>query len=277
MSNMGSVTGLFIYPVKSCGAISLSTAKCELSGFRWDREWVLHGREGKALTQRDVARMALIGTHVEDAGDASAKLTLNFPDRAPLVVSGNFDGERLVTDVWGTGTAGRDEGAEAAAWLSDALSTPVRLARRDFAESRLSRIAMPSGQYAPLSYFDGMPLLVVSEESLDDLNQQIEGNGGAAVPMSRFRPSIVLRGLGAFAEDNANMLRVGNIIMHRGKPCARCVITTIDQATAIARGPEPLRTLSKYRQQGEKVMFGTYFMPEAVGEIRVGDVAEILN
>jgi uncharacterized protein YcbX len=192
-------------------------------------------------------------------------------------VSSGSRGEPMTTDVWGNQTSGTDEGDAAAAWLSDALATQVRLVRRDFAKSRTTKIAMPSGQHAPLSYFDSMPLLVASEESLDDLNERIQANAGAAVPMDRFRASIIVRGLGAFAEDKASALRIGSTIMHRGKPCARCVVTTIDQATAEAKGPEPLRTLSKYRQQAEKVMFGTYFMPEAAGVLSVGDEVEVLE
>lgn len=278
---MASVTGLFIYPIKSCGAMALQKADCGMAGFRWDREWVLRGRDGKALTQRDVARMTLIGTHVEADGAGNgdgrrAKLTLSYPDRAPLVVSSGGTGERTVTDVWGAETAGWDEGDEAARWLSDVLGTEARLVRRNFDEARLTKITMPSGEHAPLSFFDSMPLLVTGEESLDDLNKHIESNGGDPVPMDRFRGSIVIRGLGAFAEDEAKSLRIGGVVMHRGKPCARCVVTTIDQTTAVARGPEPLRTLSKYRQVGEKVMFGTYFMPEAAGVISVGDKVEVL-
>jgi uncharacterized protein YcbX len=276
---MASVTGLFIYPIKSCGAISLQQANCGPSGFRWDREWVLRGSNGKALTQRDVAEMALVSTHVEVGANGDTRLKLSFPDRAPLVVSSsdNANRERMVTDVWGTDTAGYDEGDEAARWLAEALGVEARLVRRDFSEPRLTKIAMPSGEYAPLSYFDSMPLLVTGEESLEDLNEHIKSNGGdEGVPMDRFRGSIVIRGLGAFAEDRAQTLRIGGIEMHRGKPCARCVVTTIDQTTAKHRGPEPLRTLSKYRQVSEKVMFGMYYMPANAGVIAVGDEVEVV-
>jgi uncharacterized protein YcbX len=54
------------------------------------------------------------------------------------------------------------------------------------------------------------------------------------------------------------------------KPCARCVITTIDQHTATG-GTEPLASLSSYRKRDGKVLFGQNALVESAGEIAVGD------
>jgi uncharacterized protein YcbX len=54
------------------------------------------------------------------------------------------------------------------------------------------------------------------------------------------------------------------------KPCARCVLTTTDQATA-ERGPEPLRTLATYRQHDGKVLFGQNVVHDGTGRLRLGE------
>jgi len=59
------------------------------------------------------------------------------------------------------------------------------------------------------------------------------------------------------------------------KPCSRCVMTTVDQYLGEKAGKEPLRTLMKYRRQGNKVMFGQNVIHRGQGEIRVGDVVEV--
>ena len=67
-------------------------------------------------------------------------------------------------------------------------------------------------------------------------------SAGAALPMNRFRPNLVLSGLarlrrGPSRHDRSRWRRDELV-----KPCTRCVTTTTDQATA-ARGIEPLPTL----------------------------------
>jgi uncharacterized protein YcbX len=270
---MAKITGLFIYPVKSCAAISLNTAQCLAFGFAHDREWAVLSENGKVVTQRDIEKMALIKTAVSDANGGTLTLSIA-PEYgaavSPLMVSSATrpkSPERRPADVWGTITDGFDEGDEAAAWFSKFMGISVRLVRKNFADQRLTKITMPNGSRAPLTYFDSMPILVISEESLAELNTRLD----SPVPMDRFRPSIVVSGLGAFAEDKTPELHVGQFTLHRGKPCARCVMTTIDQSTAEKRGPEPLRALSKFRQENDKVMFGQYFMPAGPGMISVGD------
>lgn len=267
---MAKVTGLYIYPVKSCAGIALKSAHCSDLGLRHDREWAVVGENGKVITQRDFAKMALIQTAVSD--DDGGKLTLSVANSgssrlAPLVVSSSAAREPMRADVWGTVTGGFDAGDEAAEWLSAYLDARVRLVRKDLSDERLTKIAKPDGEFAPLTYYDAMPVLIMSEESLSDLNSRMEHG----VPMDRFRPSIVVSGLGPFGEDNTDELRIGEIKLYRGKPCARCVIITIDQSTGEKRDTEPLRALSKYRLQGEKAMMGQYFMPAGSGMISVGN------
>ena len=92
-------------------------------------------------------------------------------------------------------------------------------------------------------FSDGFPVLVLSEESLEALNHRLD----APLPMNRFRPNIVMRGLGPHGEDLVRVLGGNGFEIHLVKPCVRCSITATDQIMT-AVGKEPLRTLATYRR-----------------------------
>jgi uncharacterized protein YcbX len=123
-----------------------------------------------------------------------------------------------------------------------------------------------------VGFADGYPVLIASEESLDDLNNRLE----QPLPMNRFRPNLVLKGASAFAEDSWKTIRVGDITFDIVKPCARCVITTIDQKSG-EKGSEPLKTMASFRLVRNKAMFGMNAVHHTKGVIRIGDRAEILQ
>jgi hypothetical protein len=92
--------------------------------------------------------------------------------------------------------------------------------------------------------------------------------------MNRFRPSFIVAGCEAFAEDTWTRFQAGGITFRTAGPCARCVVTTTDQLTA-ERGKEPLRTLATYRRDPEDptdVNFGQNLIHETKsGTLRLGD------
>ena len=65
--------------------------------------------------------------------------------------------------------------------------------------------------------------------------------------MNRFRPNLVLDGLEPHDEDALASIEIDGVVLKPVKPCTRCQVTTIDQASANT-GLEPLRTLSTYRR-----------------------------
>ncbi|KAL4302719.1 hypothetical protein GQ457_10G029830 [Hibiscus cannabinus] len=54
------IASIFIYPVKSCRGISVPHAPLTLTGFRWDRQWVVVNEKGRAISQRAEAKLALV-------------------------------------------------------------------------------------------------------------------------------------------------------------------------------------------------------------------------
>ncbi|RYD41600.1 MAG: MOSC domain-containing protein, partial [Verrucomicrobiaceae bacterium] len=65
---------------------------------------------------------------------------------------------------------------------------------------------------------------------------------------------------------------VGTVRFDFAKRCGRCLVTTTDQKTGIRHsGEEPLRTLVRDRLFDKSACFGSYYLPQAVGELAVGD------
>jgi uncharacterized protein YcbX len=182
--------------------------------------------------------------------------------------------------VWKDTVTGDDCGDEPAAWLADFLGLPCRLVQTGAAYARPiaphkipSALAHGFSSAHEVSFADAYPFLVISEESLADLN----GRFDAPLPMNRFRPNLVVAGAAPYAEDEWKRFRIGGVVFHGATRCGRCVVTTTDQLTA-TRAHEPLRTLATYRRDAEGVvMFGRNLVHETkTGRLSVGDAVELL-
>jgi uncharacterized protein YcbX len=64
-------------------------------------------------------------------------------------------------------------------------------------------------------------------------------------------------------------------MLRAAKPCGRCQVTTTDQTTGEVQGPEPLATLSTFRDSPFGVRFGMNLVTLREGTIRVGDAVEL--
>jgi uncharacterized protein YcbX len=219
------------------------------------------------ISQREAARLALIAPQPNPNGS----LTLVAPEMPPLTFWPSGQGPARLVRVWRDACLAVDQGDRVAEWLSAFLGQPVRLVHiaDDFVRRVDARYAhRPTDQAA---FSDGYPFLLISQASLDALNARL----AAPLPMNRFRPNIVVAGCPPFAEDGWNDFCVNGIVFSAVKPCARCVITTIDQETAIA-GPEPLRTLASFRAVAQKVLFGQNLVADRPGELHVEDEVILL-
>jgi uncharacterized protein YcbX len=275
MSQTVRLTGLVVYPVKSARGIALTQSLVTQHGLTHDREWMVVDEAGRFVTQRQTPRMALIETAL-----TAVSLELRASGMEPLTVprfrgpGSPFEPTISVT-VWRHATEALDEGDRAAAWLSEFLELRARLVRWDPTRRRLSSKEWTGSREAENYFSDGYPFLVASEESLADLNQRI--GGGSNLPMDRFRPNLVIAGGGVGSEDQGTTLRSEAVEFARVKPCIRCVMTTTDQETT-RRGPEPVRTLARYRMDPriDSPLFGhnLILIRGAGATLRVGDSFE---
>lgn len=269
-----NLTDLNVYPVKSCRGMPLAAAELTRTGLLHDRHWMLARPNGRFVTQRELPRMALIGTRVGSDG-----LTLTAPGMPALEVPRIPAGESRPVTVWKFDGRGIDCGAEASAWVTRYLETELSLVAFDVDTPRTCSPDWTQGVHAITEFADGFPLLVISRASLADLNTRLASKSQRPLPMERFRPNLVIDGVAAFDEDRMHELRVGGVTLRMVKPCTRCSITTTDQQTGMVDGVEPLRTLKEFRFDRELkgVCFGqNAIVVSGVGErLRVGDSFEI--
>jgi uncharacterized protein YcbX len=268
---MITVSQLNIYPVKSCRGVSLNAVTLDDRGPVNDRRWMLTDQEGVFLTQREKPRLSLVSVQVTDSG-----IVLSAPGMPPLAVDAPIhdDGADFVTKVWDDTVRVRPADPEAGRWFTQFLGTPAQLVFLPDDAARVMRDEYSGDirESRRVTLTDGAPLLLISEESLADLNSRLAD----PLPMNRFRPSVVVRGGGKFAEDSWKRIAIGEVIFEVAKPCARCATTTVDQATGV-RGKEPLRTLATFRKVGSEVMFGQNIAHHAPGELRVGMDVRVIN
>lgn len=272
------VTGLFIYPVKSLRGISVERAELDPLGFVGDRRFLVVDVDGRFITQRTVPRMALVETALtptslilSSAGAGQIQVPRPSDSTAPL----------KTVSVWSSeGLEAEDCGDAVATWLENILALKCRLVR---AGARFHRPFAKPGKARPgevLGFVDAYPLLAISEASLVHLNDRLVARREEAVPMDRFRPNIVVTGCDAFAEDSWPRVRMGQVQLRAGGPCARCSVTTVDQQTA-ERGHEPLQTLAMFRRDAVKstdVNFGQNFIHETKsGSIAIGAPVQPLS
>lgn len=277
------VVGLTVHPLKGAAGIAVGAWPLDAFGLRWDRRWMLVGEEGGFLSQRDHPRMALLRPRfVDGAGrtaddpEAISALRVAFPEggevELPLPPPREAEGEgaeRLGTEVWGDRVAALAPGGEADRRLSRFLDTPARVVV--LPEDGGRQVDPDYARDARVGFADGFPLLMISAESLDELNRRL----ARPVPMDRFRPNLVVRGAGRpHAEDGWRRIIVGKVPFDVVKPCARCAVTTVDQATGV-RGKEPLRTLATYRARNLQVFFGQNLVHRAGGCLGVGGPVRI--
>lgn len=265
---MPAIAALYVYPVKSCRGLAVPAAEVTDRGLALDRRWMVVNEQGQFLTQRTHPQMALLVPTVE--GEV---LKIGYDGKKPLEIPlwSEPQPEARVT-VWGdTVRAWPVPGTKR--WFTEALGGPCHLVYMPHTAHRPVDPAYAVGSTPnAVSFADGFPFLLLSTASLDLLNQRLE----VPLPMNRFRPNIVVEGTEPHAEDTWRRIRIGTFVFHVVKPCARCAVVTVDQATGEG-GKEPLRTLATYRKSDGKTYFGQNLLHEGQGMLRVGDLVEVLE
>jgi hypothetical protein len=237
-------------------------------GLEHDRRMMVVTPDGEFLTQREYPRLALVTPTLNNG-----MLELSAPNYDSLQLGMQTSGTPWLVNVWKSkGVHAIDQGEEAADWFSDWLKTPVRLVHVADGYKRLINEQYAVNADDHTGFADGYPILLASEEGLQDLNSRLE----SPVPMNRFRPNIVVKGSSPFVEDTWNRIRIGNVELAVVKPCARCEVTTIDKET-LERSKEPLKTLGKYRKQKLGAIFGQNVIPLHEGRIDLGMTVEVLS
>jgi len=271
---MAILSDIILYPIKSCAGIRLQEAVLTHSGLMsehvFDREWMVVDPQGRFLTQREHPRMALIvpsikATTLELRAPGMLRLEIELglphPQRAPM----------LEVQVWDDTVRAYDCDEVTATWFSNAIGVPCRLVRFHPDVVRATSTKWTDGVAASTMFADGYPVLIAGIASLADVNDKLRAAGREALPMNRFRPNLVIGDIAAFEEDYAEFLQFGATILKPVKPCSRCPIPSVDQATGVP-GPDPLDVMHGYRAKPEldgAICFGMNAIVTEGGDERI--------
>ena len=261
---MISIKSLHIYPIKSLGGIELNSSPVERRGLQYDRRWMLIETSGRFISQRENPKLALIEPDIEGNN-------MLLQDKSGLMEPLSFSlseptSEAKKVTIWDDECWAKPLENRVNLWFSKFMNRPVELVYMHEASERIADQRYAHKADDIVSFADGYPILVISQKSLDLLSEKL----GFDIPMNRFRPNIVLEGLAPNEEDTLAEIVINDLKLFGVKPCARCVMTTIDQQTG-EQGKEPLRTLNTYRKLENKILFGENFIPDTTGIIGVGD------
>jgi uncharacterized protein YcbX len=269
---MLQLSEIWVYPVKSLGGIQLQESKVTDRGLELDRRWLLVDDSGRFLTQREYPELALFKPEI--VGEF-LKIThrvllewIEIPLRPVFL-----DVDKMKVTVWDDTIDAFEVSATINDWFTKLLGFSTRLVYMpEESERKLDPDYAITG-VENNSFSDAYPFLIIGQSSLDDLNSRLEN----PVQMNRFRPNFVFTNGDAFEEDTWREFNIGDVSFVGVKPCDRCVMTTVDQEKGIVSGKDPLKTLAKYRNFGNKVLFGQNVIGLGLGNVSVGDGVSVLS
>lgn len=265
------ITGLFIYPVKSCRGIALKDLAFDANGPVNDRRWMIVDENNQFMTLRTFSKLAEIQTSVQGpflhlyAG--SNKILVNTTEECEQVED---------VTIWGETFKAGIENKSINDALSDFLSKTVKLVRYQ-SQSFRDLGASATDVVKQTMFSDARPLLMTNTASLEELNGRLQQQGKAPSVMERFRSNMIIEGLEAFSEEQVARVTIQNsrgpVVLANPKLCGRCPVITQDVETGKIVSKETLATLAGYRRKegSNKIPFGVYFVPEVLGTVSVGD------
>lgn len=267
--SVARVAALTCYPVKGLAGVSVEHAEVTPTGLLHDRSFMLVEPDGTFLSQRSVPAMAPLRVTVLGDGEA-LRLSVDGVDDLEVPVA--YDGKRRDVSLFGKWFgAGVVQDPAADEWFSERIGKPAGLVRVT-PEHERPGWGVHKGQ---TGFGDAHALLITSLASLDGLNERIVETGGDPIPMNRFRPNLVVSGWDEpHTEDKVLRASAGEVEFGYAARAIRCAVPTVNQATGEKSGPEPTRTLARYRRQpdyGGGVSFGMKAAVLTTGRIAVGD------
>jgi uncharacterized protein len=244
------IQSLHIYPVKGLRGLEVGQLEFDAQGPLFDRRIMIVDSQGRFLSQRTVPSMARCSAYWREG-----KLTLQ-EDQAGTHVVHEQLGVPFQAEVWGCALLVQEISAEASTFLSQVLSVSCRMVKLAPQQQRLVDGRYAPGPAAQTVFADAYPLLVTGTASLQALNQTLQ----RPIPMSRFRPNIVLETSEPFVEETWDAISVGGVKLLLVKPCVRCVVVNTDQRS----GTVTDNTLRALAQSHSIAEFGPVFGVNAV-------------
>ncbi|WP_375749772.1 MOSC N-terminal beta barrel domain-containing protein [Vibrio sp. HN007] len=257
---------IHVYPVKSTKGISISSSWVEKQGLAFDRRFMLASSDGMMITSRTHPKLLLVQVSLMTDG-----LILSYPGKASVKIAySELANNEVETTVWKDTFSAYSTTIDADRWFSEIIGEETQLL---FTGKQSNRYREKLSQN--VSFADGYPLLIISKQSLEELNRRCPEQQ----VMSQFRPNLVVDGAEPFIEDSWKKIKIGEVIFEVRKPCERCILTTVDPKTGKpSDSKEPLATLSTFRaNESGGTFFGQNLVALNEGVINAGDAIEVLE
>lgn len=260
------ITQLNLFPIKSTQAYSVEQAFVQQHGLNFDRELMLTEPDGSFISARKDAALYQLSAFPIAGGVAICHAN----GEKRVVTYAEF-GKQQPSEVWGNQFPSWVASAETNAWLSRFIGREIQLRWLGEKSARV-HASQPD---TIISFADSYPLLLVSEQSLNQVQQW----SPVPVKMAQFRANIVIDGLHAFEEEQWQRIKLGEVYFRVTQACTRCILITRDpQTLALEPQAEPFRSLKKHHTNEKgKPIFGIHLIPENEGVIRVTDRVEIID
>ncbi len=281
---IGTIHSLWRYPVKSMFGECLTTAHIGLLGVPGDRGYAIRDEhDGEIRGAKKIPGLLRFSArYLEEPTDASIPpVEITLPD-GTIVCTDDSAVHARISHILGQ---------EVTIWSRQPADNLDHYRRHPRAMEDVRQVlgleegepfpsfeGLPADifQYvSPLgTYFDAYPLHLLTTTSLRTLSADYPE--GQFVP-ERFRPNMVIATDGENGETEeaawkGKVMRLGEVELLIGVPTIRCVMTTLPQGD-LPKDPRILRTV--VQQHGHCV--GVYATVQRVGEVKVGDVVELLS
>jgi uncharacterized protein YcbX len=255
----GTISKIYVYPIKSCSYLSVETWQVDEHGLKYDREymfayWKIDKFE--AVTLRNCPRLSLVKMKanlsenwfefeypMDDLGKVLKRFKLPCDVDDEFITKNQRNGQTMETNLWGVKFNSVDIGKAVPDSFYDFLNL-----KDD--KKNVTLLYTPHGKdvktYHPLDlarmrttqFHDYFPFHIIDESSIRELNRKmIQAGYERQVEAVQFRPNFVIEN-SAKKQDIDLWFKVNLITkdgsLHRmttGNRCPRCTIPNVDLST----------------------------------------------
>jgi uncharacterized protein YcbX len=283
--SIGTVHGLWRYPVKSMGGEPLPAVRVSYGGIPGDRGWAVYddARQGVTSAKRVPALRQLRARYssVPVAGEAPPPAEIQFPDGS-IMMSDSPDCDSRLSAFAGRALSMRSLGAlggDAPPRVSGVDDSPETMrqlmgilpgeSEPDYSMFTPERLK----QLRQGNFFDAFTLSVISRQTLRAL--------GRIAPdcdwdTRRFRMNLIVdtTASGPYPEHEwaGKQLHIGEAVLDVVMPCPRCVMVTLAEAE-LPQDHQLMRVLVRETRHHA----GIYLSVSREGVVREGDAIELLG
>ena len=275
------IKSIWRYPIKSMAGESLKQSMLSQRGLVGDRSYALH--DGRSIcSAKKYAQLMNYSAQYDSEPDGIniPPVTLEIGNTAVNSEDSNLN--ELLTREIGTKVTldklrpddnleyyRRSKEQQPVEEIRNVLGLEEGEAFPDFSEFPDSSFEFST---PPGTFFDAYPLLILTTNSLNHLQQLTKG---AVIDERRFRPNLLIDAEElevGFVEErwSDKYLEIGDTIIQFTLPCPRCVMTTI-AFQDLKKAPQIMRTLVQENHH----KLGIYGQVVKPGKIQIGDQAHL--